>query len=281
MKNLLLILFSMLFMASCSNEYQVVHQDPTVVIVDSLQQPEQVDTLDILVVLDTSGSMWDDARAVGIGMEVLSQDIQGMIPDYQFGFLSADPFVNSFMGPYIDPIKILIAPELLHGNSEQGFLAAYMFLTEENTFLREEADLLVFFISDEDEQSGLTASTTADWLTALKPGRQVDVISIVATVPECGLVGSKYMEISNIFGKDAIDLCAESWESWLAEASFLLGLQEYVNLTYSPIPGSIVVYVNNKTTIEWSYNEDLNRVDLEFEQIHGSLVEVGYKTLAD
>ena len=90
MKNLLvntLFLISALFFLGCSADYQMVQDRETRVVVDSYVQAKRLDKLDVLVALDTSGSMHDNYDDVADGMEILRSDIESLTLDYRFGYI--------------------------------------------------------------------------------------------------------------------------------------------------------------------------------------------------
>ena len=120
---------------SCQSDVMIADKSETRVVVDSFVQVDMIDELDILVVVDTSGSMRDNFDDVGLGMETLRIDIENLTLDYQFGFITADPTNSSFVGPYSSTsssIDILLAASLLNNTFyEEGFAATYEFLRSE------------------------------------------------------------------------------------------------------------------------------------------------------
>ena len=194
-------------------------------------------------------------------------------------------FNPNFIGPfdkYSNQMDLLVAPNLLPLNGgEHGLLAAYTFLSTHNhLFIRDNADLLILFISDEDDRSTLSAEVLYEWLVVFKAARQVDVISVTALDLECGSpTGQKYINLANLFDKDALDICSNSWQDWLASSSILLSMRDRVELSEEPIPDSIVVYDDGDYQTNWAYDEKENTVYLHFPLDYGSVVEVGYKVL--
>tara|TARA_Y100000296_G_C5166698_1_gene255042 strand:+ start:1038 stop:2030 length:993 start_codon:yes stop_codon:yes gene_type:complete len=279
----------------CQNDYilatEVVEEvaaPATEVVVDSLIQPEEVVQLDVLIVLDTSGSMSDNYEQVSRGVELLRGDIELITIDYQIGFINSSLKETYFVGPfdvYSSSIDFLLAPWLL-GNDhlETAFYGTYMFATntaEGEDFFRESADKLLIFISDEDEQSSLTAQVFHEWIKDYFGLVQRDVVTIVTLeTSECenarGLnVGEKFIELSAYYGKTAIDICSD-WELALADSSFLTGPKNYIELSQAPIEDSIKVYVDHIETEEWYYLSETNIVYLDFIPSEGQLVEIAY-----
>jgi len=264
----------------------------TRVVVDSYVQADRLGELDVLVALDTSGSMRDNYEDVADGMEILRIDIESLTLDYKFGYITMDPTDLSYVGPYDSSstaIDMLMAPSLLSSTFyEEGFGATYTFFdTEEGlAFRRPEADFLLFLISDEDEQSAITADLFYDWMHDEFKDVNHDVVSIVN--PDDGNtswgheIGYKYIELSNLYGKDVLDIKAEDWSVWLSDSSYLTQLRDFISLSEAePILESIVVYVNQEAIYNWSYIEESNGIQLGSVPDYGSIVEVGYKVYVD
>lgn len=272
----------------CTGDYQVVDRSETRVIVDSYIQTEKIEEIDVLIALDTSGSMSDNYDDVATGMEILRVDIESLTLDYQFGYITMDPNRLSYLGPYdssSSAIDMLMAPNLLPStNLEEGFGATYAFLNSEEglAFRRPEADFLLFLISDEDEQSAITTNLFYDWLQDKFYGVRHDVVTITQLEgSECGYtydIGYKYEELAHLYNKNPIDICAEDWSVWLSDSSYLTELKDYIALSESePIIESIVVYIGGEYTGDWEYLESSNTVKLGFVPDYGELVEIGYK----
>ena len=284
----LFFILSLLICTSCTQDTTFIPQQETRVVVDSFVQSERLKELDILVSLDTSGSMNDNFADVATGMEILKTDIESLTLDYQFGYITMDPTNTGFLGPYnsnSNALDMLMAPGLLPSTFyEEGFAATYTFLSsEEGTyFSRPEADFLLFLISDEEEQSSITASLFQQWLQETFSEVNHDIVTIVQIEgSECGWgynTGYKYEELSSLYNKSAIDICEEDWSVWLSESSYITQLQDYISLSEEdPIVKSIVVYIDQEITYNWEYVEEINTVQLDFIPDYGELVEVGYK----
>ena len=277
------------FLVGCTQDISVVPHDETRVIVDSYIQTEKIEEIDVLIALDTSGSMSDNYDDVAAGMEMLRVDIESLTLDYQFGYITMDPNHLNYLGPYSassSAIDMLMAPSLLPSTSlEEGFGATYTFFgTEEGlAFRRPEADFLLFLISDEDEQSAITADLFYEWLHNEFQDARHDVVCVVN--PDDGTIqsgwqneiGYKYIELSDLYGKDTVDLQEEDWSAWLSESSYLTELRDSISLSEAePIVDSIVVYVDGEYTRDWEYIEASNTVQLGFVPDYGVLIEVGY-----
>ena len=279
-------------MIACTPDYLVTDQTEVRVIVDSYIQTERLEALDVLVVLDTSGSMSDNYDDVADGMDILRTDIESLTLDYRFGYTTMDPNNLSYVGPYdssSSAIDMLIAPSLLPMTiTEEGFSATYSFLSsiEPYEFSRPEADFLLFLISDEDEQSAITASLFHDWLYDEFKNVNHDIVTITQIEDsECGQVydiGYKYKELANLYSKESIDICTEDWSIWLSDSSYLTQLKDYVTLSESnPILDSIVVYVNQAVIYDWEYIKEANTIQIGFVPDYNSVIEVGYNVYVE
>ena len=294
MKSLHMILFMWVsIILGCSPDYQVNDRKEVRVVVDSYIQPPQLGALDVLVVLDTSGSMSDNYEDVADGMELLRLDIESLTLDYQFGYITMDPTDLSYLGPYdssATAIDMLMAPSLLSSTFyEEGFGATYTFLDSEAglAFRRPEADFLLFLISDEDEQSAISAGLFYDWLHDEFQDVQHDVVCVVNPDDGSGSswqheIGYKYIELADLYEKGVVDLGATDWSVWLSDTSYLTQQKDYIVLSESnPIVESIVVYVNGAIVGSWTYAEVSNIIKLNSTPPPEAIIEVGYNVYID
>ncbi len=286
--------YAMVLLAACSTDYGINTEiieivDPSQpVVVDSLIQSTLPVSIDVLIVLDTSGSMSNNYEQVSRGVEILRGDIEGITYDYRVGFINSSLIDTYFSGPYdvySSAIDFLLAPWVLSGDREEvAFAAVYDFTLntiEGQDFFREYADKLIIFVSDEDEQSPLTADVFHYWLKDEFKTVQHDIVAIVNTgVGDCETswntnIGYRYIDLSAYYGKTATDICSD-WELALADSTFLVGPVDYINLSQIPVEDTIAVYVDKVLNDEWYYLSAPNTVYLDFVPVEGSLVEVGY-----
>jgi hypothetical protein len=157
---------------------------------------------------------------------------------------------------------------------------------EGSAFRRPEADFLLFLISDEDEQSAISPDLFYDWMHDELKDVNHDVVSIVNPDDEntswAHEIGYKYIELSDLYGKDVLDIKAEDWSVWLSDSSYLTQLKDTIVLSEAdPILDSIIVYVDQVGVYDWEYIEEINTVKLGFVPDYGSVVEVGYNVYVD
>ena len=95
-----IIICFLFLLSACQSDISITEQRETSVVVDSFTQSEKLGELDVLISLDTSGSMHDNYDDVSNGMEILRTDIENLTLDYQFGYIIMDPTNLSYIGPY-------------------------------------------------------------------------------------------------------------------------------------------------------------------------------------
>jgi hypothetical protein len=276
----------------CASDVTIVDQAETRVVVDSIQRESHSNELDILVVIDTSCSMFDNYETIGIGMDTLRKDIEDSYVNYQFGFITADPSTLSYVGPFNEDsatLDVMLAPELLEFTArEEGFSSSYVFLNSSDgvSFTRSNSDFLLFIISDEDEQGSITPTVFSEWLHDEYENVEHDVVSIVRKETSlCGSeldIGHNYIDLANLYGKDTLDICDSDWSAWLASTSVLTKppLADFVVLSHpEPLVETIIVYINHIETKWWSYSKDSNTVTIDDLTDEVTLIEVGYEVL--
>jgi hypothetical protein len=277
--------------------------DPGLIWVDSFIQPNTVDGIDILWVIDTSGSMHRYDAQLMAGIEVM---LSALPPtSWRLAMISNDPskavLENQF--PLVPGDDILDAEAMYsamgRGGREEGFDAVYEYMitnSYSSTWMRADAGLLVVFVSDEEEQSDDHFIDTVDfisWYRGMRGG-SVFLASIVnhdATESLCDYppsfidVGTRYMDATNAFGGNIIDICNEDWSAGVADAAASVEPHEAWPLTHDAIADSVRVFINGvlvePSMTSWHYSEVDNTV--YFTAIPGgsSLVEIGYRYYPD
>ena len=160
-------LFLMSFLlTACSPDYGILPPEQTIiqqyqqdtavegdVWVDSMFQKQTTNGIDIIWIIDQSGSMDNDSDRIIAGIEAMLND-------------SIDVLISLFADM-----------QTLSDGDEKGFLALYNYIIYNETadwWMREDAALLVVFVSDEEEQSTGDFPLVADfveWFSSLKyPG---------------------------------------------------------------------------------------------------------------
>lgn len=272
--------------------------DPGLIWVDSFTQPNTVDGIDILWVIDTSGSMHRFDPQLMAGIEVML----GALPptSWRLAMISNDPAraVLESQFPLVPGDDILDAEAMYsamgRGGREEGFDAVYEYVINNaysSTWMRADAGLLVVFVSDEQEQSDEHFIDTVDFISWFRSqrGGSVFTASIVnhdITESLCDWVnpidvGTRYMDATNAFGGNIIDICDEDWSAGVADAAASVEPHESWPLTHTPIADSVRVFINGTVQeagmTSWTYSEVDNTVYFSTIPDGGALVEIGYR----
>lgn len=267
--------------------------------VDNFKQPSVTDGVDILWVIDPSGSMSNDRAQIldGINDMMLALPLTGwrlaIIPtDYrkaemesQFPLVPGDTAIDAE----------LMMNNAITGNYEAGFDAVYGYIFNNSyaqTWLRHDAALLVVFVSDEEEQSFEYVNSAHQFVTWISGVRQsvflASIVNLDPAVSDCNSslanAGMKYIEATNTLNGNVIDICSEDWSSGVAEASNQLQEIEYWDLTFTPLyEDRIHVFIDGVeqpdivgTDVFWHYEPLENRIYFDKIPQGGSLVEIAY-----
>ena len=131
--------------------------------IDSFTQPNSVNGVDIIWVIDRSGSMHDEAAQITLGIETM----MNALPQTQWRLvminISSINSINHQDFPLIPGDTLADAQSMyasLGGSGrEEGFKSLQTYVQDNpysSTWMRNDAALLVVFVSDEDDQSGAT-----------------------------------------------------------------------------------------------------------------------------
>ena len=273
--------------------------DPGLIWVDSFTQHMSTDGIDILWVIDRSGSMNRYNAELLAGVEAMLHALP--VSDWRLVMISADPTKSITStefplvpGDDIDDAAAMLAT-LTMAHWEEGFNSVYEYISHNpysSTWMRPDAGLLVVFVSDEEEQSDLEYPMAADflgWYGSLRMGSvfMASVVNVAATISECTHfvspidIGDRYMSATYTLGGVVVDICSEDWSSGVADATHSIEPIEQVVLTHKAEADSVRVFVNGSLSVYgWYYQESDNTVYFTSIPTAGQLVEIGYRYLS-
>lgn len=270
--------------------------------VDSFDQPNSLNGVDIVWVIDRSGSMHDDeARIIaGIGAMLGSLPPSG----WRLNIISTDPGkAMSYYGPEFfplvpgdtidDAIDLFDEVKAVGGGYEQGFSAIYEYMTDSSsyahTWMRPDAALLVVFVSDEDDQSTADFPNPipdfTNWYNMQRASGSVFLASIVHLLPAdsaCNgsamLTGDRYMDATNYYYGSIVDICDGDWSAGVVDATVTIEPYEEYPLSHNPFPSTIRVFIDSLLAdpADWHYDSATNSVVFDVIPAGGSHVEIGY-----
>tara|TARA_R110002167_G_scaffold182251_5_gene382589 strand:+ start:1863 stop:2906 length:1044 start_codon:yes stop_codon:yes gene_type:complete len=263
--------------------------------VDSFTQPQSVDGVDILWIIDTSGSMnrYDPELMAGI------EAMMNALPEsgWRLAMLSSDPGHASVEAqfPLVPGDTAADAIDMYNrmgrGHEENGFDAAYEYIVNNvyaQTWMRPDAALLVVFVSDEEEQSNTHLNNVSDftsWYSSLRFGSSyissivnVEAADSVCLSPPSSInIGFRYIEATNYFAGVVVDICEADWSSGVADASTRIEPYEKIELTYLVSnEATIRVFVDGVLNWDWHYQSSDNTVYFDVLPAANEHVEVAY-----
>ena len=260
--------------------------------VDSFIQPQTSNGVDIIWAIDGSGSMNDEYPKVLQGISDMLANLPWI--SWRLMIISTTPHEAVAVeglplipgDTYQDAVDMFV--QNVQGTHENGFLSVQKFLTENvdaQQWLRDDATLLIVFVSDEDDGSDPQIPTPQYFEHFLRDFRQnVFVSSIINIDPvesACSVythwIGFRYIELTNAFNGHIIDICTEDWSQGVADASNQITPKEYLDLTHIPHDvNNIYVFVDGAEFSDWTYDPALNRVVFSVIPPENSLVEIAY-----
>lgn len=183
-----------LALAACTQDYDYIEWD----VVDIFYQ-NPTDEVDILMVIDNSGSMQSYQEELGTNFSQFITYFVEADVDYQIAAITTDVMgmsAGKIIGDVIttetpDPAATfaeIVNVGIMGSGFEMGLEAAYLALTEPVVsganagFLREEATLSVIFVSDEEDSSPLPVNDYINAFRDVKGQRSRDVFSASSLV---------------------------------------------------------------------------------------------------
>jgi len=196
--------------------------------IDSFEQPYTMDGIDIVWLIDKSGSMNSHAQSVVNGIEAM---MLALPPSgWRLGITTTawNNASNTQEFPLVPGDTVQDAWDAYNNTGnyglEAGFDALYAYLIENSynqSWLRPDAGLLVVFVSDEEEQSSRDFAFTSaglqdfiNWYGAQRPSVFLaSIVNVHETENECGgnvssyFLGDRYIAATDAFGGVVVDIC--------------------------------------------------------------------------
>ncbi len=256
--------------------------------------------IDVLFVIDNSGSMGDEQAALAAGYpafisgalnnnwdfniattttEICSSPSPGCESGSFFPIGASDRILNR-MTPNVAGLFARNVNVGLSGGTESGLeasrlaLSAPLINSSNAGFLREAAKLAVIYVTDaEDNPPVRSVGVYRNFLLQLKGGRQ-DLVSVSAIVGDGSCTGSegignRYMDLTGQFNGVIQPVCAPDWNAILEGLSqTLFGGKSRFDLSRVPSEPTIVVTVDGVAipragaggVVNWTYDSVQNQV---------------------
>lgn len=259
-------------------------------------QPTVGNGVDILWVVDPSGSMMSDWPQVVLGVEQMMAALPINV-NWRLEIISTDEYrarlLESF--PILPGDSLIVAQTHLQNNvtgfSEEGLDAVRTYIIENvdaQQWMRPDAALLVVFVSDENDYSYLTSSAFISWVQTVRDIVYVtSIVNVDTSISLCPNsfnpnidVGLKYMDVANYFGGLIIDICESDWSAGVAQAVQQVNLIEEIELDHTPVDlDHIEVFVDNVLWPYWTWDEPNNKIIFTSIPPEDSIITVSYNYL--
>lgn len=257
--------------------------------VDSFTQPSSSSGVDIVWVVDRSGSMNNNHSKLEAGFQAMLQELNNnWNAMWRVAIISADGnnSANQQQFPLLYGDNELDAMMMLQntgGHREEGFDSFYSYYTGgyAQNWMRPEASLLVIFVSDEDDQSIPLfpfASDFVGWYSTLRS--TVFLASVVVSTTDCEpLIGDRYIEATNQLGGVVVDICSDDWTPSIQAALQQVQPFEEWELSHVPYYGEqgIFVFIDGSPSSDWHYDSSRNVVVFDVIPDGDDLVEITYE----
>lgn len=227
-------------------------------------------SVDVLWVVDNSGSMSSAINQVMVNFDHFIDQFLALGLDFHLGVVTTDMDNPTQAGRLQGPTLVIDASnpdphaaflEVVNlgtsgSGSEKGFAATQAALTEpllstaNAGFLREDAALATIVVTDEDEDSNLTASVFSSWYTTLKSDPSMVTFSAICGDPEfigcqdpfgTGITaapGFKYVEATQLTGGIWESICTSDWDVALQHLSVTAAGMSY-DFPLTHVPSSL------------------------------------------
>jgi len=252
--------------------------------------------VDVLFVIDNSGSMSDNQTKLGQNFPEFMKEFEGSGLDYHIGVITTDVYTDGHNGKlrptqgklwiddtFGDPVSAFSELAMVGdegSGDERGREACYRALVDEAQahnigFIRDDAGLHITVVSDENDSSKAAPVTKEEFSAFLNNLRdEPDLVSFNSIVNLAGggfppaPPGTAYLEITDKVGGLKRDIAKDEWADMLGELGLqAIGLKAEYFLSQLPVVETIEVQVleNGVTRVydrdtEWTYDESRNSI---------------------
>ena len=267
-----------------------------------VQEEEMI--YDILWIIDNSGSMNTFQTRLSSNMSNFMSYINasGNV-NFRMGFITTDRYL--LVSPYIDnntsnvnneAANIVDSIGISGSGTEKGLEKAALALehfTLTGEFLREDANLIMIFVSDEFDYSPLATSDYINSYLSYKPIDKIKAYAVIGDPPNgCSTsngawnvnahFGAEYYDVANWFGGQWYSICDYDWSTNMTNLAQDITVKSAFELEEpDPIVDTIEVYVNGQlVTSGWSYDASNNWIRFDENNIPtgGQTIRIEYAT---
>jgi hypothetical protein len=282
----------------------VVYQDVT----ENFQQSQSSQKLDVLWVIDNSGSMETAQSDLSANLSSFIQQFITLNIDFKMAMTTTDTSSAAKKGrtvpgsdtklnaaqaqanpqQFIHDFESLALVGINGSGNEKGLEGAEGFLQKSaNTFLRPDAYLAIVIISDEEDQSPKAPKDYTDYYKSFKsqPGL-VKVYTIVdVTLSNQYRAGNgitvgfqRYADASNFTGGTVGDIRGDFAQTLSGMSNSIVKLLDSFPLANTPVAGTLKVYVNDQLDTNYTYDSTSRAIKFDANHLPpvGATIKVTY-----
>ena len=314
----------LLFFLSCTNDHFIVHTvkeikyssvtdvntyyhddtavDPPIdtspelipLWVDSFIQPAGANGIDIIWVIDRSGSMHDESTQVLLGIEAMMNALPAT--DWRLLMINVDQTisVNDVTFPLVPGDTLwdatMMYNSMANSRYERGFASALAYIAENpysQTWMRPDAALLIVFVSDENDQSNTEFPAPSSFNYWLSGYRQNAFLASIVHLspseslcnPSTSMTGQRYIDATDAVMGQVIDICSDDWTAGVAASAISIQPHETWDLRkLVAYPEYMKIFVDGYVMPQgsWHFEPSENRVYFHTIPAANSLVEIAY-----
>jgi len=247
------------------------------------QSAQETKKLDIVWIIDNSGSMSDEQTALGTNFSAFIDDFITKSVNFKMAITTTDTSSSTRKGRMVtgsdikltsaaaqnDPalfkadFKNLVKVGTSGSGNEKGLEASEGFMDKyAASFIRPDAYLAVVIISDEEDQSSKTVQQYTDYLKSFKASAGLVKVYSVVDVNNTNCCSNgittgseRYKQASTNTSGVIADIRDDFYNVLSDMGSSIINLLDSFALANAPIPGSLKVFVNNVETSSYTYDD--------------------------
>jgi hypothetical protein len=273
--------------------------------VESFRQSQNDKKLDIVWIIDNSGSMADEQTSLGVNFSAFIDAFIDKDVDFKMAITTTDTSTTYKKGRMVngsdirltseksklnerqfkEDFKTLVRVGTSGSGKEKGLEASEGFMQKySKTFLRQDAYLAIVIVTDEEDQSPKSVKQYADYLKSFKLESGLVKIYSIADINRTNFgqgitTGAiRYIEASRQTAGVVGNIRTDFHQSLTSMGDSLIRLLDSFALAEEPEMNSLKVYVNGLLSQDYSY--DPSTRSIRFDQGHiptiGAEIKVYY-----
>jgi hypothetical protein len=253
--------------------------------------------MDILWVIDNSGSMRGEQQALGENFSAFIKEFVQKDVDFKMAITTTDTERSNAGKEYQDSMTRLTSTELANDKDqfmtdfaglvnvgtrgsgrERGIKASESFADRyANSWMRDDAYLTIVYLSDERDQSEKSVSDHLKQIQKWKENNGLIRAYSIVNMSQSRYSSNyaRYKEISDTTNGEVADINGDFYQTLLNMGSSLVNLTEQFPLSETPYNlSTIKVFVDELEVSTWSYQADTNSIKFNADSIPAANAQI-------